>query len=198
MGGSIVYKGMALATPKLMLERFIEEYSEKGYQFAYHLCGREDQAKELVQEAFVRVLRQWERCDRSQSQENWFLTILRNLHYDSLKRYERRNTVSWDAPLLGCGEDEGRTLAALVADDRDEAMLERLERQEASAEVRAVLDSLAAEHKVVLVLCDMQALSYAEIAEVLDCPVGTVRSRLYRARAAFRRALAGKSGEVVS
>lgn len=197
MGGSIVYKGMALATPKLMLERFIEEYSEKGYQFAYHLCGREDEAKELVQEAFVRVLRQWERCDRSQSQENWFLTILRNLYYDSVKRYERRNAVSWDAPL-GCGKHEGRTLAELVADGRDEAMLDRLERQEASAEVRAVLDCLAAEHKAVLVLCDMQALSYEEIAEVLDCPVGTVRSRLYRARAAFRRALAGKSGEVVS
>lgn len=197
MGGSIVYKGMALASPKLMLEGFIEEYSEKGYQFAYHLCGREDEAKELVQEAFVRVLRHWERCDRSQSQENWFLTILRNLYYDSLKRYERRNTVSWDAPL-GRGENEGRTLAELVADERDEAMLDRLERQEASAEVRAVLNSLAAEHKAVLILCDMQALSYEEIAEVLDCPVGTVRSRLYRARAAFRRALAGQSGEVVS
>lgn len=188
---------MAPAAPKRMLERFIEEYSERGYQFAYHLCGREDEAKELVQEAFVRVLRQWESCDRSQSQENWFLTILRNLYYDSVKRYERRNAVSWDAPL-GRGEDESGTLAELVADGRDEAMLDRLERQEASAEVRAVLDSLVAEHKAVLVLCDMQALSYEEIAEVLDCPLGTVRSRLYRARAAFRRALAGKSGEVVS
>ena len=64
------------------LERFVREYADQGFQFAVRLCGNTEEAKELVQEAFYRVLRHWESYDPAQSLENWFLTILRNVYYD--------------------------------------------------------------------------------------------------------------------
>ena len=168
-----------------MLERFIREYSQRAFQFAYRLCGNTEQAKELVQEAFVRVICKWDQYDLSQSLENWFLTILRNVYYDNLKRFERRSSISLDSP---CGdEDESMTLAETIADPNEPSLLVRLEREEAKAEVREVLESLSPEYKAILALCDMQALSYEQIAAVLDCPLGTVRSRLCRARTAFKK-----------
>src|SRR5688572_4007653 len=102
-----------------MIERFIESYGERGYQFAYALCGNAEDAKELVQEAFTRLLRKRELYDESQPIENWFLGILRNVYYDSVKRYERKNVVSLDAELPG----SDATLGDTIADGRDAPFL---------------------------------------------------------------------------
>lgn len=177
-----------------MIEGFIRQYSERAYQFAYGLCGNAEDAKELVQEAFCRLIARWDQYDSSQPLENWFLTILRNLYYDSLKRYERRHGTSLDARFGA--EEDSPTLADTLADGRDEPFLAALERQEAAQRVRAVLAGLRPEHSAILALADMQALTYEEIAAVLDCPLGTVRSRLSRARAAFRRAMTQADSEV--
>ena len=177
------------------LERFINEYAERGFQFAFRLCGNVEEAKELSQEAFFRLIRRWEQYDSSQPLESWFLTVLRNVYYDSVKRHERCRTVPLDAPVV-LGEPEGPAYADVLADG-SEALLEKLERREAGREVREALDSLSEEHRAVLTLCDMQGLSYEEIAEVLDCPLGTVRSRVSRARSAFKRKMMERASEVV-
>ena len=64
------------------LERFIREYAERAFQFAFRLCGNAEQAKELTQEAFFRLIRKWDQYDPSQPLEGWFLTVLRNVYYD--------------------------------------------------------------------------------------------------------------------
>jgi RNA polymerase sigma-70 factor (ECF subfamily) len=174
-----------------MIERFIECYAQRAFEFAYHLCANSEEAKELVQEAFFRALKRWRQYDPAQSLENWFLTILRHLYYDGLKRYERRHSVSLDAPW---GDDDS-SLADRVCDRDEEALLERLERREAEEEVREVLASLGVEYRAILTLSDMQALSYEQISTILDCPLGTVRSRLSRARAAFRKAMLQRTEE---
>ena len=169
-----------------MIERFVEQYSEKGFQFAYHLCGNAEEAKELVQEAFTRLIAKWESYDSSQPLENWFLSILRNAYFDGLRRYERRSCVSLDGVAPDAG---GKSFADVLADAGEQPLLERLERREAAATVQRALASLTAEHRAILTLGDMEGLSYEQLAEVLDCPLGTIRSRLYRARAAFKKAL---------
>ena len=171
-----------------MIERFVEEYADKGYQFAFHLCGDQEQAKELVQEAFYRVIAKWESYYSEQPLENWFMTIVRNLYYDGMKRYDRRHGLSLDAPH----PDSGRAFSDILADAADEPVLERLERREEAAGVEAALAALTPEHRAILTLGDMQGLGYEELAAALDCPLGTVRSRLFRARAAFKKALTGQ------
>ncbi|MDE2040524.1 MAG: sigma-70 family RNA polymerase sigma factor [Elusimicrobia bacterium] len=168
-----------------MIERFVRDYSDKAYQAAYHLCGDVEQAKELVQEAFVKLMRTWERYDQEQPLENWFLTIMRNIHVDGLRRCERRRSVSLDAPVPWL--EEGSSFADCLQDSALPPLLERLERQEEGRLVRQALARLSPEHRSVMTLVDLEGLDYGRVAEVLDCPVGTVRSRLSRARAALKR-----------
>ena len=177
------------------LERFVAEFSERGFQFACGLCGNEEEAKELTQEAFCRVFRSWEQYDSSQPLDTWFLTILRHLYVDSTKRYERRFSVSMDASLVRDGDD-GEKFSDHMSDAREESVLDRLSREEMAREVRRALASLSPDHKAVLTLCDVEGLNYDQIAEVIGCPVGTVRSRINRAREILKRKLLETSQEV--
>ncbi|MBI4375577.1 MAG: sigma-70 family RNA polymerase sigma factor [Elusimicrobia bacterium] len=170
-----------------MIERFIKEYAERGFQFAYHLCGNPEEAKELVQEALVKVMLKWRLYDQSQPLENWFLTILRNVYYDGLKRYERRHSLSLDASVGGDPDRPG--LHEVLADRTQEDLTAQLERQELRSALGAALSRLKPEHRAIITLCDMEGLGYEEIAAVLDCPLGTVRSRLWRARAELKKRL---------
>ena len=78
-------------------------------------------------------------------------------------------------------------MADALADEDAEDLQTALERREVSETVRSVLEELAPEYKAVLIMSDMQGLGYNEIASVLDCSLGTVRSRLWRARNAFKK-----------
>lgn len=177
-----------------MIERFIEQYSERAFQVAFHLCGNAEDAKELVQEGFLRLIKGWQRYDQSQPLENWYLTILRNLYYDNLKRYERRHGVSLDAPI---GETGSESFAEVLADGAEMPLLERLERKETADEVQRAMRTLTEEHRAILTLGDLEGLGYEQLASVLDCPLGTVRSRMNRARAALKKALLKQDQEVM-
>lgn len=175
------------------LEDFVRDYGDAAYGFAHTLCGNSEEARELVQEAFYRILRGWDGYDAGQSLETWYCTVLRNLYFDSLKRYERRHGVSLDMCLR---EGEDSTLADFTPDRRDTDMLAGLERGEAKEEVARAMARLTPEHRAILTLCDIQGLGYEEMTKVLDCPLGTVRSRMNRARTALRRALvAGRAAQ---
>jgi RNA polymerase sigma-70 factor (ECF subfamily) len=177
------------------LERLVAEHSQQGYQFAYGLCGNREEAKELVQEAFYRVFRSWDRYDRAQPLESWFLTILRNVYIDVVKRCEHRCTIRLDAVLKQESED-GSTFAENLVDLNEEAVLDRLTRESEVVEVRRAMDSLTLEQKAILTLFDVEGLGYEQIAAALDCPLGTVRSRLSRARAALKSAILKSDQEV--
>lgn len=161
-------------------ERFVDRYAVRAYWYAYGLCDNEPDARELVQAAFVRLFDSCPTYDSSQSSlENWFLTILRNVHLDYVRRAERRWSVSLDLPILGTN---GLTVADAVADPRDAALFEQLERQEDTDRVQAALKLLSPALRAVAILVDMEGLGYEDAAKVLDCPLNTVRSRIVRAR----------------
>ncbi len=171
-----------------VLQEFVERYSGRAYQFAYGLCGNAEEASELVQEAFYRVIRSWDRYDTSRPLEAWFHAILRNVYYDGLKRGGRSRPLSLDTPLPGENED-GLSLSDCVADASDAPALAALERGEATQAVQKAMAGLAPEYRAILMLCDMQGLSYGEICSALGLPLNTVRTRLWRARAALRARL---------
>ena len=117
----------AMLSPET-LERFIDEFGDRAYGFAYGLCGNEAEARELTQEAFVRVFEHAAEFDETRSLESWFLTVLKNVFRDGLRRWDRRRGQSLDAPI---GET-GMTLADAIPDAREEALLDRLERRESA------------------------------------------------------------------
>lgn len=172
-------------------EDFVKGYSDRAFGFAFRLCGNVEDAQEYVAESFLRALRHWDTLDRGASLESWYFSVLRNLASDAHRRSERRREVPLDMTPSGCGGD---TLADLVAEG-GQTPLDALEGEERDRAVRAALDAVPLEQRRVLVLVDMEGRSYEEIAQALDIPVGTVRSRVSRARLAFRKAL-GISAEV--
>ena len=175
--------------PEERFEAFLQEYGDRAYQFAYRLCGNADEAKDLVQEAFIRLLRHWQDYDASQTLDGLFFTTLKHLFLDARKRFESRNLVSLDGKVDGAEDDA--TYADLLAEE-ERAVLDRLESEESAGIVRETLHAMSYEHRVILTLCDMQQMSYEEIGKVLEVPPGTVRSRISRARIALRRRLARK------
>jgi len=166
-------------------EDFVRRYRKRAFRFAYRLCGRADEADDLVQEAFRRVLSEWHRYDPSRPLSTWYFTILRHLFLDNRKRHERRRAVphEWSAANGGVS---GVHYAELLP-QREDAVLEQLEREETALLVRRTLRRLNCEHRAVLTLCCLQGLKYKEAAQALDVPLGTVRSRVSRARTAFRQ-----------
>lgn len=172
-------------------ERLVGEYGEKAFQLAYGLTGSVEEARELVQEAFCRAFERWDSYDRSQPVKNWFYTILRHLFVDGVRRVERESVVSLDEaqPHEDGGPDPGHGALADALEDRSDRLLEALEREESGSRVRDAFSSLTREHRAVLTLADLDGLSYEDIAKVIRCPVGTVRSRVSRARNALKRLL---------
>ena len=166
------------------LERFVEKFGDHAYSFAFSLCGNEEDARELVQNAFVKIFDKAESFDASQSLESWYMTVLKNLFLDGTRRWERKRGVSLDEPL-----GDGLTVADSVPDVREEALLDRLERAEEAERVQRALAGLTKDSRAVLTLIDANGLGYEEAARALGWPLGTVRSRVSRARASLRARL---------
>lgn len=166
-------------------DALIDANADKAYRFALGLCGNEEDAKELVQEAFVKAMDRIGTRDASLPFGSWFLTVLKHLYLDGTKRCERRRGQSLDLPL----DDSGLTVADAVADDRERPLLERLEREESSRLVRRAMRSLTPDARAVLLMIDLEGLGYEQAAAAMGCPLNTLRSRIVRARTALKERL---------
>ena len=166
-------------------DALIDASADKAYCFALGLCGNEEDAKELVQEAFVRAMDRIGTHDPTMPFEAWFLTILKHLYLDGLKRYEKRHGQSLDLPV----DDSGLTVADGIADVREMSLLDRLEREENSRLVRRAMRALSPDARAVLMMIDLNGLAYEDAAAVMGCPLNTLRSRIVRARAALKERL---------
>lgn len=149
------------------------------YRFAVRLTqGNEDDASDLVQETFLRAHRFWDKYERGTNIKSWLFTICRNtfLHGRDLARNRRERPESdFDADL---GSLSTAPMFTPRIDNPERAFFHGL----IADEVVEAIDELPDDFKEVLVLSDLGDLRYAEIAEVLDIPVGTVKSRLFRGR----------------
>lgn len=171
------------AGSEAMIDDLLRRHEEQARDFAYSLAGNSEEAKELVQEASYKVLLNWHRYDPVGSFQSWYLTIVKNLFRDARRRVAGGRFLSLDAPVA-CSED--LSLSEVIADG-EEGLLEQLENRETEKAARRALRALGKSHRAALTLCDIDGMRYEEAARKLGLPIGTLRSRLCRARAALRR-----------
>jgi RNA polymerase sigma-70 factor (ECF subfamily) len=150
------------------LERAMTEYGKATYNFALRLTGNDADARDLTQDAFIRVYRAWRSFVPGTSFLSWIYRIVTNLHRDELRRRK------------------GRYQEEIPEDNAPQEFADYVERQIGEPLSKA-LALLSPEQRQVLVLADVEEYSYQEIAEIMGCSIGTVRSRLHRARALLRR-----------
>lgn len=166
-------------------DALIDATANKAYCFAMGLCGNEEDAKELVQEAFAKAMDRIGTHDPSMPFEAWFLTVLKHLYLDGTKRYEKRHGQSLDLPI----DESGLTVADGIADIRETSLLERLEREENAKLVRRAMRALTPDARAVLMMIDLEGLGYEQAAAAMGCPLNTLRSRIVRARTALKERL---------
>lgn len=161
------------------LQRAMEQYGKATYNFAFRLTRNEADARDLTQDAFLRVFRAWRSFEPETSFLSWIYRIVTNLHRDELRRHKGRyqeEIPDDNAPQEYAGD---RPLAVTPIDDYVEGQL--------GERVARALEALSPEQRQVVVLADIEEFSYQAIAEIASCSIGTVRSRLHRARAQLRR-----------
>jgi RNA polymerase sigma-70 factor (ECF subfamily) len=153
-------------------------YQGLVYNVAYRILRHEERAQDATQDAFLRGYRALGQF-RGGSFKTWILRIATNCSYDQLRVRQRRPTTSIDDLVE---DDEHSTLL----EDDEERPESFVERQELGAVLQGALSELPDDQRVVVVLSDIQGLSYDEIAATLDLALGTVKSRLSRGRAKLR------------
>ncbi len=155
------------------------------YNFARWLVRNRSDAEDLVQETYRKALLRFASFQSSTNFRAWIFQILRNTFLSSHSRLERRRTVAMDS-----GEDG----PAVENETPETILIERSNRQL----VQRAIDELPAHYREALLLCEVEEISYQEIAEILSIPIGTVMSRLARARRAIRESFrSGPAGDHV-
>ncbi len=150
------------------------------YRVALRLAGNEAQAQDLAQETMLKAYRAWHQYRRGTNVKAWLLTILRHTFINEYRK-ARRAAVQVDI-----GEIEPYTVFHDVQDTDPEG---RFFHQLVDEDIVRAIDGLPDEFRETLVLSDIEGLPYAEIAEITEVPIGTVKSRLFRARQALQQEL---------
>jgi RNA polymerase sigma-70 factor (ECF subfamily) len=157
------------------------EYLEGLYSYAMVLTRNHAEAEDLVQETYVRAMPAMNRLRSESNIKGWLFKILRNAWLNHLRRRRTSSEVAWSDV-----EDGSVGEIAEPSQDSYQAFVSKMEREQ----VRAAIQKLPAKFREIILLREFEELSYHEIAGLLDCPVGTVMSRLARARSKLRELLA--------
>ncbi len=172
--------GAAPAAEVPTWDEIVDGQSDRVYRLAYRLTGNRHDAEDLTQEVFVRVFRSLGTYTPG-TFEGWLHRITTNVFLDQARRRQR---IRFDAL-----SDERASLLASVGPEPDDAYVDTT----FDDDVERALASLPPEFRAAVVLCDVEGLTYEEIAEILDAKLGTVRSRIHRGRTLLRRSLAHRA-----
>lgn len=166
--------------------RLILSYQDRVYNQAFRVLGEYQSADDATQEAFISAYKNI-RTFRGGSFRAWLLRIVTNACYDELRRKKRRPTTPLE-PV----DDEGEEIESphWIADP-GELPEDNVARSELANAIQACLDQLSDDFRVVVVLVDVQGLDYLEASEIIGKPLGTIKSRLARARNRMRDCLQG-------
>ncbi len=163
-------------------EKLIERYQSKAYNIALRMIGNEEDAKDVIQDAFIKIYRSLHKFRGDSSFYTWIYRIVTNTCYDFIKKQNKRNnnTISltnYQNSLEGEVED--------IKDERHQPDI-IMDSKEDSTHILDCLHRLSYDHKTVIILRDIQGFSYDEIAQILNCSEGTVKSRINRARISLK------------
>jgi RNA polymerase sigma-70 factor (ECF subfamily) len=160
----------------------VERYQTRLLNFIYRTVGDRERAEDLVQEVFVRVYRHLARFDRSKKFSTWIYTIASNLAKNELRNRSRNPLVFFQSLTKGFAGEEERPVEFEDPRSRPDDLFHKRHLREV---VDKSVSLLPAHHREVFVLRELEGKSYEEIAEITHCNLGTVKSRLNRARTAF-------------
>ncbi|MGH2373131.1 MAG: sigma-70 family RNA polymerase sigma factor [bacterium] len=166
-------------------EALVAQYGRHIYAIAYRMAGNEADAKDIAQEAFVRVWRALRRIEPGASLEGWLYRIVSNLFIDLVRRRPKVRVQSLDEPLA-TGEGEMARERPDPAADVERTVVEAT----VDRRIQQALLALPPDLRMVVLLADIEGYAYEEIATILAVPLGTIKSRLHRARRALRDRLA--------
>lgn len=161
-------------------DEIVDQHGERVYRLAYRLTGNAADAEDLTQDVFVRVFRSLSTYTPG-TFEGWLHRVTTNLFLDSARRKQR---IRFDA----LSDERAARLRSSTGSAHDQ-----LADRTFDADVEQALASLPPDFRAAVVLCDIEGLSYEEIAGILDAKLGTVRSRIHRGRAMLRESLAHRA-----
>lgn len=162
-------------------EQLISRYEKKVYTIAYRFIGNHDDASDLAQEALIKTFTALKTFRGESSFNTWLYHIVANVCRDELRRRKRYTVTSLDEPVV---TEDGAVERQTV--DYSQSPEKLYEEKETMAYIQKLIAELPLDYRLVLVMREFQSFSYEEIAGKLDCSLGTIKSRLNRARRILR------------
>ena len=159
-------------------ESLVQRYQDRMLGLAYQFCGRRDEARDLAQEIFIRLYRNMDQFEPGRAFRPWLYRLARNCCVDHYRRQRRERARTSEAP------EAAHELPATGAGPDEELM-----RRERQATLARALDTLGTASREAIVMKDLQQCSLEEMTEMLGIPLGTVKSRISRARGELGRAI---------
>ena len=161
----------------------MDAYEKPVYNLCLRMCGNQEDAKDLAQEAFLKAWRGLAFYHAESAFSTWLYRLTTNVCIDFLRRRKRRPTVSLTV------EQEGEEAAELEVADEQPQPEEQVLHKEVRSEIAGAMEHLEEDFRMILTLRVIDELSYEEIAEIMDLKIGTVKSRLARARIKLKKIL---------
>ncbi|MGN0134200.1 MAG: sigma-70 family RNA polymerase sigma factor [Anaerotignum sp.] len=161
----------------LAFEELILRHEKIVYNVALRMMNHSEDAKDISQEVFLKAYKNMKNFDERSMFSTWLYRITTNTCIDEMRKRKGKQSYSLEEEL----ENEEGSMQRQIADE-GETPEESLLREERKSELLQALDTLSEEHKAAVILRDIRGLSYEEVAEIVDLPMGTVKSRISRAR----------------
>ena len=161
----------------LAFEELVLQHEKMIYNLAFRMMNHSEDARDISQEVFLKAYRSLSNFDERSAFSTWLYRITHNTCIDEMRKRKGKQNYSLEEEL----ENEEGSVQRQVADDGDTPE-EKLLREEQKSEIVQALNTLSEEHKAAIILRDVKGMSYEEIAEILEISLGTVKSRISRAR----------------
>lgn len=167
-------------------EKIVEDYQGVVYSVAYRYAENTQDAADMAQEVFIKMFKNINSFQEKSKLSTWIYRVATNMCIDIVKK-ESRNSVAYSFDE-GYEDKDGSTLYNGLVDDSMQPD-EIVEKREIKDAVNSAISKLSDKYKTVIILRDIEGLHYEEIAEIVDCSVGTVKSRISRGRKNLRKIL---------
>jgi len=166
-----------------------ERYRRRAYALAYGMLRNSDDALDVVQEAFIKAHRYLDRFEGNSSFYTWMYRIVMNLSIDHIRKAKRARHVDFDDALAHHEENAPVGEESLLPRILGSNPHKSLARREVREQISEALETLSENHRAVLIMRELDGLSYEQMAEVMKCSKGTIMSRLFHARRNMQKQL---------
>jgi RNA polymerase sigma-70 factor (ECF subfamily) len=171
---------------KVAFRQLVERHQRRAFAIAIGLVRDENDAREIVQEAFLRVHKSLDKFKGGSSFFTWLYRIVKNLSIDLIRKPSRREQELFEDPSIADDADVFPFISRIDGADP----LDVVRRREMAERIQAALDALPPYHRTVIIMREVEGMSYQEMAEAMEVSKGTIMSRLFHARQKLQRSLA--------